>query len=233
MNIPTENPGDILSMAWDPTLRTLYLPLVANSGHGDISPHRDRAPRRCLREQACSTSFSSISGHVWGGTFPLGAVFRFTPAHRRSRCSRGLPRIHSTSAASAWTSTGASGQVRGLRNPRLFTFLRTSPEVREEIAHPDPIENGFITAVRAGPTKVLITSAPHDPDIFELDATTRTWDRRVDAKGWVRPPAASILRMTLSTRSKARSWPPYLLGDRNAREGLKSTDAIFDPCVRR
>lgn len=194
LNIPIENRGEILSMAWDATRRTLYL---SSAGRLWAWHHADPTELVELADVPGASVLYELlvdpQGLVWGGTYPLGAVFRYDPATKKTTVfsrlaedSEYVRRLSMDVHGRLWAGTGA-------RNPRLFTFLRTSPEVREEIAHPDPIENGFITTVRAGPTKVLITSDDH-PDIFELDVKTRTWGRRIDASGWVRSPSSDILQ---------------------------------------
>lgn len=194
LDIPAERSGEILSMAWDPSLRTLYLSVA-----GRLWAWRYSHPTRLV--QLANVPGASVlyellvdpEGVVWGGTFPLGAVFRYDPGSKKihifSRLSEGsqyVRRLTMDSHGRLWAGTGS-------RNPRIFSFLRTSPEVREEIALPEPLETGFITAVRAGTSRVLITTDGH-PDIFELDASTLTWGRKFDASGWVRPPSANIMR---------------------------------------
>jgi hypothetical protein len=85
-----------------------------------------------------------------------------------------------------WAGTGSVA-------PRLFTFLAQDPEARQEIPLPEPLETGFITRIQAGIATVRVTTDGH-PDIFELDAKTRSWTGRSPAKGWVPAPSSTILQ---------------------------------------
>lgn len=194
LSIPAEKRGEILSMTWDRRLRTLYL-----SSAGRLWAWQHARPEK-LTELADVPGARVLyellvddHGLVWGGVYPLGSVFFYNPAVKKIKVysqlaadSEYVRRLSMDTSGQLWAGTGS-------QNPRLFTFHRSSPEDREEIAHPDPVENGFITALRAGPSKILMTSDGH-PDIFELDGKSRVWGRRVDATGWVRPASGSIRR---------------------------------------
>lgn len=193
LNIPMQARSEILSMAWDPERRVLYL-----SSSGRLWVWRYTQPTTIVEladVPGASVLYELLvdpQGHVWGGTYPSGTVFRFDPStsevqvySKFAEDSEYVRRLTLDRNGRFWAGTGSV-------NPRLFTFSRSSPEKREEIAHPDPVETGFIYALRAGPSKVLMTSDGR-PDIFELDIATRAWRPRIRAQGWVRPPSSEIL----------------------------------------
>lgn len=194
LDIPAETPAEILSMAWDSTSRTLYL-----SAGGKLWAWRHAAPETIeqLADVRGATALYEIlidtQGLVWGGTFPLGAVFTFDPATKAVRISSKLAsdseyvrRLTMDARGQLWAGTGA-------RNPRIFMFPRTATGSRIEIQLPETLESGFITAIRAGSSKVRVTTDGH-PEVFELDTRSRTWTRKFNATGWVRTPSSTILR---------------------------------------
>lgn len=194
LNIPADTPAEILSMAWDSTSRTLYL-----SAGGKLWSWRYAEPEtiELLADVRGATTLYELlidpHGLVWGGTFPLGAVFTFDPATKRVSISSQLAtdceyvrRLTMDANGQLWAGTGA-------RNPRIFTFPRTATGSRIEIQLPEPLQSGFITAIRAGSSKVRVTTDGH-PDVFELDAGSRTWTRKFNATGWVRTPSSTTLR---------------------------------------
>lgn len=193
LNIPTDPPAEILSMAWDTTSRTLYL-----SAGGKLWSWQYTAPETIELQadiRGASTLYELLidaHGLVWGGTFPLGAVFNFNPATKAVSISS---QFASDSEYVRRLTIDANGQLwagTGARNPRIFTFPRTATGSRVEIQLPEPLESGFITAIRAGSSKVRVTTDGH-PDVFELDKGSRTWTRKFGATGWVSTPSSTVL----------------------------------------
>lgn len=193
LSIPSSPPPEILCMAWDPSLRRLYL--SAGGALWAWSPDAPKTLTLVADVPGASALYEILvdpHGIVWGGTFPLGAVFNYLPDAGRlqvfSRVAEDTDYVRRLALdvhGTMWAGTGS-------RNPRLFTFPRTDPEARVEIALPEPQDSGFITALRAGPTKVRIT-VDGLPDVFELDSRSRTWTRRFRATGWVRTPSSEVL----------------------------------------
>ncbi|MFC0675705.1 hypothetical protein [Brachybacterium hainanense] len=194
LELPPEHRGEILSMAWDAQRKTLY-----HSASGRLWAWRSAQPTVVVdlgQVPGASALYELLvdpAGLVWGGTFPLGAVFTYDPSTSKFQVhSRVAPdtqyvrRLSMDLRGRIWVGTGS-------QNPRLFTFLRTSPEDRTEIPLPEPMENGFISAVRAGASKVLVTTDAH-PDVLELDIPTLSWDRRFTASTWIRTPSSAIAR---------------------------------------
>lgn len=193
LDIPLDPPAEILSMAWDQDRKVLYL-----SAGGNLYRWRLAAPNNIehVADVPGATSLYELlvdpDGAVWGGTFPTGTVFRYSPASREARAftqfasdSDYVRRLSMDARGRMWIGTGAL-------NPRIFTFHRTTPESRVEIPIPEPLDSGFITAIRAGATKVRVTTDGH-PDVFELDSKVRTWDRSFREHGWVRTPSSELL----------------------------------------
>lgn len=193
LDIPIDPPAEILSMVWDPTARTLYL-----SARGKLWAWRCSAPEAIehLVDIPGATALYELlidtQGLVWGGTFPLGAVFSFDPTTKAIHVSSQLAsdseyvrRLTLDTKGQLWAGTGAL-------NPRIFMFPRSATGSRIEIPLPEPLENGFITAIRAGTSKVRVTTDGH-PDVFELDSNSRTWTRKFRAAGWVRTPPSTVL----------------------------------------
>lgn len=194
LSIPEDVPGGIESMAWDEQQLTLYL-----SAAGRVWAWRYSSPQQIVAVAdvpGARTLYELLvdpQGIVWGGTFPTGTIFTFDPrtkaVHTYSRFAQDseyVRRLTMDASGRLWAGTGSV-------DPRLFTFLSTSPESRQEIPLPDPLANGFISAIRAGTETIRVTTDGH-PDIFELDATTRSWTGRTSAKGWIRTPSSTILR---------------------------------------
>lgn len=193
LDIPIDPPAEILSMVWDPTARTLYL-----SARGKLWAWRYSAPEKIehLVDIPGATALYELlidpQGLVWGGTFPLGAVFSFDPATKTlhvssqlARDSEYVRRLNLDTKGQLWAGTGAL-------NPRIFMFPRTATGSRIEIPLPEPLESGFITAIRTGTSKVRVTT-DGQPDVLELDSNSRTWTRKFSAAGWVRTPSSTVL----------------------------------------
>lgn len=193
LDIPLDPPAEILSMAWDPAARTLYL-----SARGTLWAWRYSAPKTIepLVDIPGATALYELlidpQGLIWGGTFPLGAVFSVDPATKSVHVSSQFAsdseyvrRLTMDTKGQLWAGTGAL-------NPRIFMFPRTATASRIEIPLPEPLKSGFITAIRAGTSKVRVTTDGR-PDVFELDSNSRTWTRKFRASGWVRTPSSTIL----------------------------------------
>ncbi|MHC6176047.1 NHL repeat-containing protein [Glutamicibacter sp. X7] len=183
LSIPEDAQGEILSMTWDAKRKTLYL-----SVSGRLWAWRHAAPKSLAKlgdVPKASTLYDLVvdeNSVVWGGTYPTGTVFNYTPGTQKIRV---FPRMAADSdyvRRLALDPTGRLWVGTGSRNPRIFTFPTTDPSDRTEVQLPTPQKNGFVSVLRARGSQLLVTASGH-VDQLVLDTKTRKWLTPMDLKG--------------------------------------------------
>ena len=180
LNAPKSHNGGIQSMAWARDKQVLYL-----CTRNYLYAWTAATPRKMelLGQVPDATTLYDLQldseGNLWGGTYPSGTVFRYTPDGNQIKT---FPRFAADTDYVRSLAIDANGQVwagTGSLNPRIFSFTTKAPEQRREIQLPEPMANGFISRL-AVHGQHLAVSASNVSEQLLLDTRSLRWDGALD-----------------------------------------------------
>lgn len=183
IDIPKSGNGGIGSLVWHRSSKTLFL----STGNTLMAwtPSAPELVRLIGKVPGATTIFNlqlDSAGNVWGGTYPIGATFVYSVVTKKIL-------VHSSLASDSdyvwrmaigpddtiWAGTGS-------RNPRLFSFAASEPELRTEIQLPKPISTGFISSIHVVENRVFVTASGIAGELM-LDPVTKLWVGKLD-RSW-------------------------------------------------
>lgn len=180
VGIPESHNGGIESLAWHRESKTLYL--CTGGTLLSWNPASPKSVRRLGAVPGASTLYElalDSQGNLWGGTYPTGATFTYTPATGRIRAHSRLAadtdyvrRLAIGPDDTVWAGTGS-------RNPRLFSFPASRPGRRSEIQLPEPMPNGFISSVDVIGNRVVVSASDIAGQML-FDPATGKWAGTLD-----------------------------------------------------
>ena len=175
VTIPGSHNGGIESLVWHPASKTLYL--ATGSSLYAWNPTNPKLVRRIGEVPGASTVYEltlDSAGNVWGGTYPTGTTFIFTPATKKIQTHSRLAsdthyarRLAIGPDDTVWVGTGSL-------NPRLFSFPAANPGQRTEIQLPEPMSNGFISSITVLGNRVAVTASDITAELL-LDPASKRW----------------------------------------------------------
>lgn len=180
ISIPDSHNGGIESLVWHQGSQTLYL-----CTRGTLLSWSPATPLQVeqIGEVPDATTLYDLQldsiGNVWGGTYPSGSTFVYSPVTKKiSAHSRLSPdsdyarRLAIGPDNTVWVGTGS-------RNPRLFSFKASMPGRRTEIQLPEPITNGFISSIDVVGNRVVVTASEISGELL-LDPATKKWTGKIE-----------------------------------------------------
>lgn len=175
LTMPATAGSGIDSMVWDAQKQLLYLSVDSGVFVWDPKAPQSISP---VAEVAGSAALYSLTldeqGRVWGGCYPLGAVFRVTPESRETKI---FPRFADDSdyvRSLAIDETGNIWAGTGSQNPRIFTFDPSIPAQIREIPLPNPIKHGFVGRLKLIGQQIAASVSYEEFPLF-LDTVKNTW----------------------------------------------------------
>jgi hypothetical protein len=239
LTVPNSHDGGIESMVWHQKSKTLYL--TTDGILMSWSPVRPEQINRIGEVPGATTLYElqlDSAGNVWGGTYPSGSTFIYSPqtksirAHSRFAADTDyVRRLAISSDDTVWVGTGSI-------NPRLFSFMASQPGHRTEIQLPIPISSGFISSVDVVGNRVVVT-ASNISDQLLLDPVTKKWvgsiervwaSRRSSAEGIAGVPIYSISGEDLYVTDPT-SWQDRKLGKVATNAPLSLQGNPYQVCV--
>ncbi|ASN39664.1 hypothetical protein CGQ24_11965 [Arthrobacter sp. 7749] len=220
ISFPYGHNGGIESMVWHQGSKTLYL----TTGQMLLSwSPADSQRTRTVGEVPSATTLYGLqldsNGNVWGGTYPTGSTFVYSPktkvirAHSRLAADTDYVRkLAITRDDTVWVGTGSI-------NPRIFSFAASQPGRRTEIPLPQPMAKGFISSVKVVGDRIAVTTS-NNPEILLLDTVTKKWEgsikriwasRRSSSEGHSDAPIFSITNKNLYATDPT-TWQDTILG---------------------
>ncbi|RAX46232.1 hypothetical protein DQ353_20550 [Arthrobacter sp. AQ5-05] len=131
------------------------------------------------------------AGNVWGGTYPTGTTFIYTPATKKIQTHSRLAsdthyarRLAIGPDDTVWVGTGSL-------NPRLFSFPAANPGQRTEIQLPEPMSNGFISSIAVLGNRVVVTASDITAELL-LDPASNRWAGQVNRVWSARRTSAEV-----------------------------------------
>lgn len=180
VSIPGSHSGGIESIVWHQESKTLYLSTADTLL--SWSPENPQQVRRIGKVPGATTLYElqlDSAGNVWGGTYPNGATFVYSPeankihAHSRLAADSDYARRLSIGPDdTVWVGTGS-------RNPRIFTFEASQPGRRTEIQLPEPMLNGFISSINVVGNRIVVTASNITGELL-LDPVTKKWVGKIE-----------------------------------------------------
>lgn len=191
LNLPDGVGNGIDSMVWDMHRNRLYLSVGAHIllWNPEI-PSKFEILVIVSGASAVYEIHLDSKGDLWGGLYPLGAVFRYSIALREITIYDRLAddtdyvrRLIIDDKDRLWLGTGSV-------NPRLFTLDAHSPETVTEIKLPTPQPNGFIGSLNLIGSHLAVSVSSVSGQLI-LDThtklwkptETRVWDSRIIVAG--------------------------------------------------
>lgn len=178
LEIPSEYGTGLESLVWDPQRRRLYLSIDSTLIMWDSN--NPKHVRKIAQIDGATALYSldvDRSGNVFGGTYPLGAVFRVSNSDKSVRIykrfaddSDYVRNIAVDEKGNVWAGTGAS-------NPRLFYLDVTSDREPSQFDLPNRVHNGFVSSINVFGSKVVISASGVAPQMV--------FDRKLNA--WIAP----------------------------------------------
>lgn len=175
ITIPDSHIGGIGALIWHSSEQALYL-----STGGRLLSWRPSSPDY-VKELGDVPRASSIydlaldsQGNLWGGAYPNGSTFVL---HRDSMKIETHKRLASDSDYARQLTIGPDDQIwvgTGSRNPRLYTFHASSPELRREVNLPRPLSNGFITSIDTLGSRIVVSATTIQEQMI-LDPNGLRW----------------------------------------------------------
>ncbi len=192
VSIPDSHSGGIESLVWHQASKTLYLSTADTLL--SWSPANPLRVRRIGEVPDATTLYElqlDAAGNVWGGTYPNGATFVYSPVtkkiHAHSRLAADSDYARRLSIGpddTVWVGTGS-------RNPRMFSFEASQPERRTEIQLPEPMLNGFISSINVLGNRIVVTASDLAGELL-LDSVTKKWVGKIE-RTWASRRASAAL----------------------------------------
>jgi len=203
VSIPDSHSGGIESLVWHQENKTLYLSTADTLL--SWSPANPLQVRRIGKVPGATTLYElqlDSAGNVWGGTYPNGATFVYSPetntihAHSRLAADSDYARRLSIGPDdTVWVGTGS-------RNPRMFCFKASQPGRRTEIQLPEPMLNGFISSINVVGNRVVVTASDLTGELL-LDPDTKKWAGKIE-RTWASRRASAALEKSSSIYNVTR-----------------------------
>lgn len=175
IDVPGGSRGGIESLVWHEQTKRLYL-----STGGSLFVWDATTPNAILavgKVAEASTLYElqiDSHGNVWGGTYPLGAPFRYDPKSKKiqvfNRVATDTDYVRQLiidQHDQVWLGTGS-------RNPRIYMHSTTTPNTRIEIPLPEPMESGFVTSLSLIGNFISV-SVSDTAEQYLLDVESRKW----------------------------------------------------------
>lgn len=180
VEIPKSHSGGVQSMIWDKKTKNLYL---ATLNYLLVWKPSSPSETTILGKVPGATTIYDLQldsqGTVWGGTYPLGAAFKYTPETKKidvfervATDTDYVRRVAVDSNDDVWLGTGS-------RNPRVFRFSTKSPQKITEIPLPEPKRTGFVTSLEAAGNSIVV-SVDNVSGQLLLNPKTNSWVGSVD-----------------------------------------------------
>lgn len=180
VEIPHSHNGGVQTMAWDKKNKKLYL---GTRNYLLVwMPSRPSKVTQLGQVAGASTIYDlqiDSLGTVWGGTYPLGAAFRYTPDTKKFKVFERVSadtdyvrRVAVDANDNVWLGTGS-------RNPRVFRFSAKSPQKVLEIPLREPKSTGFISSLQAVEGRIVV-SADNVSGQLLLNPQNNSWVGTVD-----------------------------------------------------
>ena len=179
LSIPQSHNGGIEAMVWSKASQILFVASGANLF--SWIPSNPKNVKLIGQVEGATTLYDiqlDSQGNLWGGTYPNGAVFTYSPsdneftAHQRLALDSDYARrLAISSDDSVWVGTGAL-------NPRMFTFPVSAPQQITEVALPDPLQNGFVSTINTIGQSLLTTASGLTHGLI-LDMPSLTWIKEI------------------------------------------------------
>lgn len=179
LSLPVDGGHGIDSMVWNEPLQRLYI-----SVDGRILAWNPEKPEKFdplveIKDAAAAYDLRLDSqGNIWGGTYPLGASFRYslksknlTVFDRVAKDTDYIRRLELDGRGRVWLGTGS-------QNPRLFTFEPDRPESVREIRLPVSAAHGFIESISAIGHYLAVTVGTFSGQLI-MDTRTMKWQEPV------------------------------------------------------
>ncbi|MGP9650346.1 hypothetical protein ACT3TP_07655 [Glutamicibacter sp. AOP38-B1-38] len=228
VDVPNSHSGGIQSMKWHKASKTLYLAtrnslLVWKPSSPSVTTVVGEVPN-------ASTIYDlqiDSKGTVWGGTYPLGAAFNYTPKTRKVQV---FARVAADTDYVRRVAIGANDVVwlgTGSRNPRLFRFSASSPKRTTEIALPEPKATGFISSLEAIGNRIVVSVDTTSGQLL-FNPETNSWDGTVE-RVWSGRKASAVTPKAKNFYSVSNgqlfatnisSWEDQLVGNISASAAL-------------
>lgn len=172
--------GGIETMVWDVEHKVLYFGTKAIIYSWD--PTHPNTVSKLGVVQGATTIYElnlDSHGNVWGGTYPSGCVFKYTPDQKKITVYKRLApdadyvrRVAISSNDVVWAGTGSV-------NPKVYTFPASDPTAITEIQLPTEVPEGFITSLTALGSRVAVTASDTKEQLL-IDPVTKAWSGRVN-----------------------------------------------------
>lgn len=179
LSLPDEGGHGIDSLVWDESRQQLYL-----SVDGVIlvwNPEEPAEFTTLVEITDASVAYDlqlDSQGNIWGGTYPLGAGFRYslkskklTVFDRVAKDTDYIRRLEMDGRGRVWLGTGT-------QNPRIFTFKADRPESIREVPLPVRVAHGFVESISAIGHYLAVTVGNVSEQLI-LDTRTMKWQEPV------------------------------------------------------
>ena len=180
VSIPNSTNGGIGTLVWHRGSKILYLTIGRN-----LFSWTPASPKqvRWIGEVPGTTALYDLTldsaGNVWGGTYPNGVTFTYSPATRKirtnSRFAADTDYVRHLAIGpddTVWVGTGSL-------NPRLFSFPAAHPGRRTEIQLPTAMPHGFISTLDVIGDRVVVFVSDLKAELL-LDPATKKWTGALD-----------------------------------------------------
>ncbi|WP_141392904.1 hypothetical protein [Glutamicibacter sp. BW77] len=180
VEIPKSHSGGVQSMIWDKKTKYLYL---ATLNYLLVWKPSSPSEITIVGKVPGATTIYDLQldsqGTVWGGTYPLGAAFKYAPKTKKIDVFKRVAtdtdyvrRVAIDSNDDVWLGTGS-------RNPRVFRFSSKSPQKITEIPLPEPKRAGFVSSLEAVGNSIVVSIDNVSGQLL-LNPQTNSWVGSMD-----------------------------------------------------
>ncbi|WP_345474231.1 hypothetical protein QMQ05_07265 [Glutamicibacter ectropisis] len=198
LHLNDSHTGGIETMVWDAQRKILYIGAKSiiyswtPTNPSNINKLGDVEDATVIYELSLDSK-----GNVWGGTYPIGSVFKYEPSNEKITVFKRLAPeadyvrfVTISSGDVIWAGTGSV-------NPKVYTFPASNPSNVLEINLPQKVNEGFISSLTTLGTKVAVTASGIKEQLL-LDTTTKKWSAPVE-RVWDRRIASDLVGESANT----------------------------------